>query len=405
MPDQLDCHDAQGGPSIPGEIDAASDKLGYPFLGATMNSDLADFIHAEMRAILAEWETYASTLLPAGARMSSTALRDHAQEILEAIQTDLRTPQTREEEINKSHGLAVRADTVGRTAAETHALLRVADGFTLEQLVAEYRALRASVLRLWAESHPTGRDVVTEVGRFNEAIDQALAESVVFFNRETERWRYVFLGVLAHELRGPLEAVLLTSELVKRLAADTPASEATERLIRNGRRMSALLDDLLEFNRSALGLGIPVHRQACDLAVAVQEEVDLRRASLPGVVIDLSITAPCPGAWDASRMKQVVGNLVSNAARHGTAGASIGVLLETKDTEVRLAVQNTGPAIAPEMQKVIFQPLRRGGTSGPKSGGMGLGLFIAREIVRGHGGRIVLASNEGNTVFTAVLPR
>lgn len=285
-----------------------------------MTSDLADFIESAMGQILAAWERYAATLLPAGARLSQPALRDHAEAILRAIQLDLRTPQTRAQSIAKSEGQGLRLG-VAHTAAETHALLRAADGFTLEQLVGEYRALRSSVLRLWADSQPSGPGVIDEIGRFNEAIDQALAESVVFFNRETERWRSVFLGVLGHELRGPLEAVLLTSRLVSKLVADTPASAATQRLMRNGQRMAALLDDLLEYNRSALGLGIPVHPSPCDLAAAVQEEVELRRAALPNVQIEVDVSPSCPGVWDASRIKQVVGNLISNAAHHGTSGA------------------------------------------------------------------------------------
>lgn len=261
------------------------------------------------------------------------------------------------------------------------------------------------MLHLWAESGPTSPAVVQDIARFNEAIDQALAESVVSLHREVERWRNVFLGVLGHELRGPLEAVLLTSQLVCQLAAGTPISSNTERLLRSGRRMAALLDDLLEYNRSALGLGISVRPADCDLVPTVQEEVDLRRAGLPGVTIDFSTTGPCHGVWDASRIKQVVGHLVSNAARHGTRGAPIAVRLQPSDHEVRLSVKNVGPAIPPALQGVIFESLRRGGTGDGNIKGMGLGLFIAREIVRGHRGTISVTSFEGTTVFTVMLPR
>src|SRR5687768_6291939 len=115
---------------------------------------LAEFITDNMELILTEWETFAASVLPAAASMSSLALRDHAPHILEAVVKDITTAQTREAQTEKSKGRAPRVLGSPATAAQTHAVLRAQSGFDINQLVAEYRALRASVLRLWIDASP-----------------------------------------------------------------------------------------------------------------------------------------------------------------------------------------------------------------------------------------------------------
>ena len=112
---------------------------------------LADFIEQNTERILREWEPFAATLLPAARHLDSEGLRDHAAEILRAIVLDLRTAQTSEQQDLKAHGLTPPERHAEHTAAQTHASLRAATGFSAQQLVAEYRALRASVLRLWMD--------------------------------------------------------------------------------------------------------------------------------------------------------------------------------------------------------------------------------------------------------------
>lgn len=204
---------------------------------------LAEFIESNMEAILSEWELFARTLLPAAGGLDMGALRDHAEQILQTVARDLGTSQSLREQSAKSRGEAVRPAQDPETAAESHGLLRASGGFTLKQLVAEYRALRATVLRLWADAHVPGPHTIDDMTRFNEAIDQAVAESVDFFAHETERWRNVFLGVLGHDLRGPLNAILLTSQLLSKLNDGSPGDKLTARLINGGERMKRLLDD------------------------------------------------------------------------------------------------------------------------------------------------------------------
>ena len=368
---------------------------------------LADFIDQNLPTILASWESFAATLLPAAAGASSVTLRDHAEKILQAIAQDLRTPQSREQQETKSQGQASRLPDAGHTAAQTHAVLRATSGFTMQQLVAEYRALRASVLRLWFDAQLPQPDTLEDIGRFNEAIDQAIAESVDFFSREVDRWRNVFLGVLGHDLRGPLDAILLTSQLVAKLGDGTPVSEPTSRLIRSGERMKELLDDLLDYSRTSLDLGLPVSPVPCDLATVCREEIEVQRAALPDCRIEYTTDGATRGSWDASRMRQVVANLVTNAARYGTPGGPVTVKLSGSDAEVRLSVENVGPTIPRETVQVIFEPLRRGAGGAVQAGrtSMGLGLFIVRQAALAHGGTVTVDSANGRTVFTVVLPR
>jgi hypothetical protein len=155
---------------------------------------LADFILRNMETILAEWEAFAVTL-PAAAEMSVADRRDHAKQILTAVAADIQTTQTAHAQAEKAKGRAPRDPTAGETAADAHGLLRARRGFEVNQLVAEYRALRASVLRLWLESAPRDPFAFDDMLRFNEAIDQAIAESVVFFKDQDERSRNLLLGM------------------------------------------------------------------------------------------------------------------------------------------------------------------------------------------------------------------
>lgn len=293
------------------------------------------------------------------------------------------------------------------TAAQTHALLRAKAGFDIEQVVAEYRALRASVLRLWLDHAPHfGDDASDDLVRFNEAIDQAVAESVTYYTAEVDRWRHVFLGVLGHDLRGPLNAILLTAEVLSRMGTREPLSRHTVRLIQSGKRMKTLLDDLLDFSRASLGLGIGIRRVPSDLAQPCEDEVEVLRAALPHTPITFDAAGDTTGDFDVSRVREVLSNLVSNAAKYGTPGAAVSVRLSRNAESVNLSVENTGEPIPVEAVPQLFEPLRRGAPSSALGdrANLGLGLFIVREIARAHGGDISASSADGKTLFTMHLP-
>lgn len=366
---------------------------------------LADFIEQRAEDILTEWDTFVATQLPAAARMNQAELRDHCAEILKAVSADLRTPQSRNEQLSKSRGLRPALPGAPETAAQTHALLRARSGFTIQQLVAEFRALRSSVLTLWGDTAVWDADAMHDAGRFNEAIDQAIAESVDFFSEEVNRWRALFLGVLGHDLRGPLNAIMLTSHLIARMSQGSLDEQAAV-LVRSGNRMRDLLGDLLDFSRTSLHVGIPVTPTNIDLASVCSEEIKLLRAAFPAAVIEFSVQGDVTGCWDPSRIKQVLGNLVGNATRYGDTSQPIKVSLVGDDLAVRLAVANSGVLIPQSLIEVMWDPLRRGEAEpGGERENLGLGLFIVRQVALAHGGEVSVRSFDGQNVFTVTLPK
>jgi signal transduction histidine kinase len=367
---------------------------------------LADFILSDMEAIVASWEAFARTL-PAAGGMEASALRDHAEPILQAIAADLKTAQTPQQQRDKSHGLAQPLNAY-ETAAQTHAVLRARSGFDIKQLAAEYRALRTSVLTLWFERSPS-RAVTDfdDVIRFNEAIDQALAESVDFFSFKVDQSRNLMLGMLGHDLRSPLQAIQLTAKLLAALNAGEKVSRAADRLITSGARMQQLVDDLLDFNRLQLGLRMRITTAASELEAIAWQEIQELRAAYPQREVELQCQGETLGAWDVKRVQQLLSNLVVNALTHGTPDTAVKVMLTSDPKEVRIKVTNHGLVIDPVLLSEILRPLQRGALEAELAAndGLGLGLFIASEVAKGHGGRIEVESSGTETVFTAVLPR
>jgi len=369
---------------------------------------LADFILQETETILVEWEAFAATLLPAASGMTSLALRDHAKQILEAVAKDLSTPQTRETQSEKSKGRVPKLFGTPETAAETHAVLRARGGFDVNQLVAEYRALRASVLRLWIDAGDPDETNLDDIVRFNEAIDQAIAESISFFSAQVDQARNLLLGMLGHDMRSPLNTILMTAQYLGALNAGASVSEAASRLIQSGSSMKTLLDDLVDFNRTRLGLGIKVNIAALNLASLFAGELEQLRGANPGRLIELETAGDTRGFWDGPRLQQLLRNLVANAIIHGAAGAPIRVMLTGAETSVALEVKNNGPAIKKEIVDRIFDPLARGvgqDNQDDSTGGLGLGLYIVREIALAHGGEVNVHSDNSETVFIVSLPR
>ena len=369
---------------------------------------LAEFITANLEAILAEWEAFAKTMLPAAEHMTTLALRNDAADILKAVAKDIATPQTADEQAEKSKGRAPVAPGAPETAAQTHAVLRARSGFDMTQLVAEYRALRASVLRLWLDANPIDGPGVDEVIRFNEAIDQAVAESVGHFHAQVERSRNLFLGMLGHDMRTPLNAIVMTAAYLSTLNAGQQVSAAAERVIRSGASMSALLDDLVDFNRTQLGLGIRVVPTTIDVAKELADELEQLRGAYPDRKIDFDVTGNTEGNWDGRRLKQLVRNLVGNAIEHGAADTTVRVALAGDADEIRLEVSNEGSSVDAADFSELFDPLKRGPVqSGGREDqqGLGLGLFIVREIAHAHGGRVDASSEQGKVTFVVRLPR
>ena len=365
---------------------------------------IATFLEVASGPILSAATAYARTL-PVFATADEAVLRDHLPELLQAITADLRLPQSRMESIEKSLGNAPSAED--ETAAQAHGQARARSGLTTSQLVAEYRALRSSVLRLYADAHSAGPDAAEEIGRFNEAIDQAVAESVAYHEAELERWRQIFLGVLGHDLRGPLNAISLAGRLIT-LQAPPGLSAHAATLMHGVERMTALLDSLLELNRAGLGQQMPLRRDPCDLYQACTAEIQLLRTASPGATIDFMAQGDAHGMFDASRVRQALSNLVTNAIKHGSPAGAVMVTLEGQESAVLLSVENVGiEEVSPGEIERWFEPLHRKDAhpAGLRHAHLGLGLFIVRQIARAHGGEVE-GHAMGRTVrFTITLPK
>lgn len=372
---------------------------------------LADFIEANSEPILTEWVAFAETSGPAGRAMDLTALRDHALEMLQHIVTDLRTPQTDTEQAEKSKGLAEPTGEEPDTAAEVHGAGRAESGFTVGEMVAEYRALRASVIRLWTEACGTlTGDDLEDLMRFNEAIDQSLAESISRYTEDIDRSKEMFIAVLSHDLRTPISTVMMASQFMLE-SGDLAEQQSTltMRILRSAKRMNEMVGDLLDFTRGQLGSGVPITREDMDLAKEAAAAVDEYTAGYPTSVLRLKTSGDAKGNWDSARIGQVLSNLIGNAVQHGSAKSPITVTVAGAPTEVVLTVHNSGLAIPPSELAGVFSPFKRlksGEAAGGATSSLGLGLYIAERIVAAHGGSIeVTSSDRGGTTFTVRLPR
>lgn len=374
---------------------------------------LADFIVTNREPILAEWEAFARTCTPASGAMNVDALRDHADQMLSAIAADLKTPQDRLEQSEKSKGRAPTEDPGALTAAEHHGAGRAGSGFSVEQMVAEYRALRASVIRLWTRQKgglvPSD---VEDLTRFNEAIDQSLAESVTEYNRDLEQSKEIFLAILGHDLRTPLGAISTAAKFMLDLdELKEPYRTLTERIDQSTSRTIRMVGDLLDFTRGRLGGGIPVVRAETNLGRVVRDVVDEIVAANPGCRVQVDTRGDEMGEWDQERLSQALSNLIGNAVQHGAEGTTVTVELLGEQDRVAIVIHNRGLAIPSDRLDGIFNPMKERDPNQTSSGNsptssLGLGLYIAERIVSAHDGSIEVASTDASgTTFTVYLPR
>lgn len=363
-----------------------------------------------MEPILQAWEDFARTIEPPALTMDDTELRDHARQMLQVFAMDLATSQTEPESVAKSKGLGRRGSD--DTAAETHAEARLLSGYTVVQLVSEYRALRASVLTLWFASLADGQPAhMADVTRFNEAVDQALAESVARYEYMVKLSQNMFLAILGHDLRNPLGTVVTGSSFVMQ-ALDIPPRYVlvATRMFNSAKRMSKLINDLIDFTRSHLGPGIPVRVKQGSIVAVCEEVVNELRTFHAEKQIDLHVPPQLDAIFDEGRIAQVLSNLIGNAIQYGSGDAPVKVEVSGTDNEVVIAVNNRGATIPSEKLSSVFDPMVRIAANVTNDylerSSLGIGLYISREIVHAHGGKVALASNDDEgTTFTVTMPR
>ena len=214
--------------------------------------------------------------------------------------------------------------------------------------------------------------------------------------------------MLSHDMRSPLNAVLMTAQFIAASNAGAEMSEAAATIINSGAAMKALLDDLLDFNHSKPGFGINVQPAEVDLAQIAEVEIDLQCHAHPGRRIELHVEVNLCGCWDGARLQQVLRNLLANAIQHGANGKPITLTLRADKPAVHLEVKTRVRRSPQTPTKKYSIPVRRGPTHDGNerySASLGLGLYIVREVVKAHGGNVEVRSVLGETVFSVHLPR
>lgn len=379
---------------------------------------LAAFILADTETILAEWEKFARGI-SAAATMDQLALRDDAADILRAAAADMMSAQTAVQQSDKSTGHGDHSESGRRLngASEAHAVGRVGAGFDLLEVVAEYRALRASVIRLWRESgpdvdpHDLDPHDLDDLTRFNESMDQSLTRAVGCYSKRVDESRDMFLAILGHDLRNPLNSIAMSATLLPHVGSqNAEAAELAARIAAGAAVMARMIGDLLDYTRTRLGAGMPMSTAAMDLEPLCREVLAEFRAGHPTQALRFRSAGDTAGEWDAARVRQAASNLLANAIQHGGEGGPVDLSLTGDGPAVLIAVRNEGPPIPPALLPTIFDPLVRGAS--PQSpqwrtpGSIGLGLYIAREVAAAHGGAIAVTStDELGTTFTIRLPR
>ena len=371
---------------------------------------LSKFIRANMEVILQEWEDFAETVHPLSTA-SKSQLRDHAKEMLKVISTDLDTAQEVQEGIEKSHGRAPAARA--ETAAESHAVDRLMSGFTIEELMAEYRAMRASVLRLWQEKVRKADEFdLEDMLRFNEAIDQALTESIARYSGMLRESQNIFLAILGHDVRNPLGAISMGTQLI--MQDDTLPDKhmrVAVQVLKSTQRVSEIVADLLDFSTSHLGGGIPVTTAAMDFRGECEAVVDEMKIFHPGRVFDLAMHGDLHVQWDRARINQALSNLIANAVQHGSPKEPVSITVTREKSDVVWVIQNAGDVITPARLRTMFDPVKKftiksaSERSTSKTQNLGLGLYIMHQIVGAHGGQVHVTSSQARgTTFTLRIP-
>ena len=212
--------------------------------------------------------------------------------------------------------------------------------------------------------------------------------------------------IVGHDLRNPLAAIIMSAKLLSSRAPAAPENGLLGGILRSANRMERMISQILDFARIRSGQSFELQRECADLRQLCQSAIDEFNLSLPDRDIVLSAEGRVDALCDSDRLVQVLSNLIGNAIQHGTKGPISLALREATSDEVVIEVHNFGPAIPKSQQASIFDAFCRAGSGTGRGSSVGLGLFIANQIVRAHGGSIAVRSpDRGGTTFSVVLPR
>jgi signal transduction histidine kinase len=242
------------------------------------------------------------------------------------------------------------------------------------------------------------------IGFHLDALDRiAASEAHLLDERRTSELREQFIAVLGHDLRNPLAAISAGAELLLKTPLNPKATRLVGVIRASATRMSGLIEDVMDFARGRLGTGLALRQDVEPLEPVLRHVLDELKAGFPDRAIDAVIAVTDPVRCDAGRIAQLLSNLVGNALTYGDAARPVQVRAVTGGETFELSVANEGDPISAATQARLFQPFERGAVQ-PNQQGLGLGLFIASEIARAHGGTLDVMSTEVQTRFTFRMP-
>lgn len=233
---------------------------------------------------------------------------------------------------------------------------------------------------------------------------QAATEAKLRDEQQTSELREQFIAVLGHDLRNPLAALSAGARILSRMPKDETETSVLHMMEATVHRMAGLIDNVLDFARGRLGGGITLSRDTRKpLEPVIRQVVDELRSVMPDRVIETSFHIVDPVNCDRTRIGQMVSNLLGNALTHGASDRPIQVFASTADEMFELSITNQGVPISPAAMDRLFQPFFRGQVSNSLQG-LGLGLHIASEIAKAHGGILTVKSTAEETRFTFLMP-
>ncbi len=329
---------------------------------------ISERIRSRKQAISDTWAVAVRDRIPALRRLDAHALCDHLPEFLEALALWV-------------EGKKEAARPGFEALADGHAVQRLGYGIGLEALTREYALLRNVLIRdcLQFGIENQAHDALV---RLDEGIDEAVLGAVRRYARQRDSVRDRFIGILAHDLRNPLNAIAIAAGRLVMTEPSDVAHKTGALILRSANRMTRMIKDVLEFAREHLGGGIPISLSATNLGELAREAVDELSAANPRRDLRIELSGNLDGFWDPDRVLQALSNVIANALQHGTDPIRVAIR-ETADRQhVETVVSNGGTAPSREQIATMFDPFRTGDA---QHGGVGLGLYIVRAIARAHG--------------------
>ena len=259
--------------------------------------------------------------------------------------------------------------------------------------------------------HAAPRDLRPPELELARAIADHVAAAVVRFDAVDElrrglRLNEMFIGILGHDLRNPLNAIVTAAQLALMRSTGEKLQKPLSRILTSSGRMTRMIDQLLDFTRVRVGGRIPIAPRPLDVLPLLRQIVEELEDAYPERALQLEASGGTTGNWDADRLGQVFSNVIGNALQHGEPSAPVTVRVEGQDAgTIRVDVHNVG-CVPPQYRDTLFEPMSGGTLRRDGSRGLGLGLYITREIVRAHGGSIVCSSDAvAGTTLSLTLPR